>query len=237
MCILVTQGPLILSHLHLVGADYQRALPTWSSNLPIYNEALLSLGTLAAVYSLVTRLHSHVACHPCMLERSVGLSSHIGHFCALTKVWITFRISYFIHLFIAHDAASEYAVGCFFTSVKDLSFVSLMHALRWVITCTNIHIRLCCLSRSHVVEHDLSLCISTSLFVQCSLIDSSRHLSGTSYEVTVLNLHSSHIGRILPPMGALSSSLNLSEYFLGTIGLLKLLPVNISIASHSFVKA
>jgi len=237
MCILVAKCALILSHLHLVGADHQRALPTWSSNLPIYYEALLTLRALAATCSLVTWLHSHTATHPCMLERRVSLSPHVGHFCALTKVWINFRISYFIHLFIAHDAASEYAVVCFFTSVEDLSFVSLMYALRWVITCANIHIRLCCLSRSHVVEHDLSLSISTSFFVQNSLIDSSRHLSGTSYEITVLNLHSSHIGRILPPMGTLSSSLDLPKCFLRAIGLLELLPIGIAIASNSFVEA
>ena len=172
-----------------------------------------------------------------MLERSIGLSPHVSHFCALSKVWITFLICYFIHLFIAHDTASEYAIVCFFTSVEDLSFVSLVNALRWVITCTNIHIRLCCLSRSHVVEHDLSFSISTSLFVQYGLIYSSRHLSGTSYEITVLNLHSSHIGWILPPMGTLSSSLDLPKSFLRSIGLLKLLPVGIAIASHSLVEA
>ena len=136
MRIFVAESALILSHLHLVGADYQRALPTWSSNLPIYYEALLPLRALAAICSLITRLHSHTAGHSCMLERRVSLSPHVGHFGALTKVvrMITFRISYFVHLFIAHDTASEYAVVCFFTTVKDLSFVSLVNALRWVIT-------------------------------------------------------------------------------------------------------
>ena len=88
-----------------------------------------------------------------------------------------------------------------------------------------------------MVEHDLSLSISTSFFVQYGLIDSSRHLSVTSYEITVLNLHSSHIGRIFPPMGTLSSSLDFPEYFLRAIGLLELLPISIAIASNSFVEA
>ena len=88
-----------------------------------------------------------------------------------------------------------------------------------------------------MVEHDLSLSIATSFLVEYSLIDSSRHLSGTSYKITVLNLHSSHIGRILPPMGTLSSTLNLSECFFGAIHLLELLPVGIAVACHSFVEA
>lgn len=88
-----------------------------------------------------------------------------------------------------------------------------------------------------MVEHDLPLSISTSFLVQLGLIDSSRHLSGTSHEITVLNLHSSHIGRILPSMGALSSSLDLPECFLGTIRLLEFWPIGIPIASYSFMEA
>ena len=88
-----------------------------------------------------------------------------------------------------------------------------------------------------MVEHDLSLSIATSFFVEYGLVDSSRHLSGTSYKITVLNLHSSHIGRILPPMGTLSSSLDLAECFLGAIHLLEFLPVGIAVTCHSFVKA
>ena len=234
MRIFVAESALILCHLHLIGADHQRALPTWSSNLPIYYEALLPLWALAAISSLVTRLHSH-AC-PCVLEGGIRLSPHVGHFCALAKVWVAF-VSYFIQLFITHDTASENTVVLFFTSVEDLGFVSHMYALRGVITWVNIHIRHCCLSRSHVVEHDLPLSISTSFLVQLGLINSSRHLSGTSHEITVLNLHSSHIGRILPSMGALSSSLDLPKCFLGAIRLLKFWSIGIPIASYSFVEA
>ena len=115
-----------------------------------------------------------------MLERRVRLSAHASHFCALTQVSISLLVSHFIHLFIAHDAASEHAVICLFTTVQDLGFVSLVHARRWVISPTNIHIRLSSLSRSHVVEHYLPLRVSTPFLVESCLINS-PHLAGTSH--------------------------------------------------------
>jgi len=72
-----------------------------------------------------------------------------------------------------------------------------------------------------MIEHDLSLCISSSFLVESRSFDSSSvHLRGATNEIAVLDLSSSsHIGRVLSSVLTLSS-LHGAKGPLGASGLL-----------------
>lgn len=121
----------------------------------------------------------------------VNTLAHVALVSGLTQVLrpalLVIQLVHLLDLVGAHDAAPEDAVVGGFDSTEDLSLVPLMHAswtsmyLIWVgiLACaaSNVHIRACNSSRSHVVEHYWTFRVPSSLLVQRGADPTSAELS------------------------------------------------------------
>ena len=80
----------------------------------------------------------------------------------------------------------------------------------WILACAtaNVHIRACDSSRPHVMEHDRTLCVSTSFLVKRWADSTPTELSCSSLEVWVIDWSTAYICRVLSSMTCALSSDN-----------------------------